>query len=115
MFMLTWAALNSVANAQTGATPFRGLGFVTCAELSAWDKQSLDIGYMIQWIYGYWSAENRSLSLAGSPMRNIMHSTLDPLPLTAQLLAICSNEPGLWIYAAADRVFDRLPDGTFGD
>ena len=104
-------------SAQAGATdaPFRDAGCVPCAAFVAWEDQGVDSRDVTPWVSGYWSAYNRALPHTGRPMKDVMDSTTEHEPLSAQLLAICKNEPGLLIVFAADRIFDRLPDSIAGD
>jgi hypothetical protein len=107
--------LSFVGQAEANDTPFRGVGFFTCAEYSVWEAKGLATSDVVSWVYGYWSAFNRALAQTGRPMKNIMDSTANPEPLSAQLIAICKNEPSLLIVFAADRIFERLPVSIEGE
>ena len=90
----------------------RGLGIARCEQLIAWNANNIDTSEVISWLYGHWSAENITRHNSGQEMKNIMHHSVAPAALLAQLLSFCRERPTAIIAAAGNDIFLRLPDAV---
>jgi len=98
------------AASDVGTQPFKGIGFVKCAELIDWSQTDTDLTPVRSWFYGYWTGLNLKLVSDDDLMRDLNSELVKPEALMARMIGECYSQREELLVNVGQNFFELLSE-----